>query len=205
MSSEDQKEEELTENQVNYKAADTASKNVGDLLAKDADDESLRKYKESLLGAAAQGDLGDPNDPRRIIVTEFRVIFDPAENHPDIVFNLDTDAGIQHLRANGLTIKEGAQFKFQVSFRVQHEICAGLKFVDRLKKAVFTNSNELMIGSYPPASKPHVFTFPRYGYSEAPKGMLYRGRYSARNQFIDSDGVTHLEYEYDVNISKNWE
>lgn len=175
------------------------------MLAKDADDESLRKYKESLLGAAAQGDLGDPNDPRRIIVTEFRVIFDPVENHGDIVFNLDSDAGIQRLKDTGLTIKEGAQFKFQVSFRVQHEIVAGLKFVDRLKKAVFSNSNELMIGSYPPASRPHVFTFPRYGFNEAPKGMLYRGRYSARNQFIDSDGVNHLEYEYDVIISKTWE
>lgn len=33
--------------------------NVQELMAADAEDESLRKYKESLLGAAAKGDLGD--------------------------------------------------------------------------------------------------------------------------------------------------
>lgn len=34
------------------------------------------QYKESLLGAAAHGDLGNTDDPRRIIVTEFRVVFE---------------------------------------------------------------------------------------------------------------------------------
>lgn len=33
---------------------------MAELLAVDQDDESLRKYKEALLGAAAHGDLGDP-------------------------------------------------------------------------------------------------------------------------------------------------
>ena len=37
---------------------------------------SLAQYKESLLGAAAHGDLGNTDDPRRIIVTEFRVVFE---------------------------------------------------------------------------------------------------------------------------------
>jgi len=41
--------------------------------------QSLRKYKESLLGAAAAGDLGDTADARKLVVTEFRVLFeDPA-------------------------------------------------------------------------------------------------------------------------------
>ena len=37
---------------------------------------SVLQYKESLLGAAAHGDLGNTDDPRRIIVTEFRVVFE---------------------------------------------------------------------------------------------------------------------------------
>jgi hypothetical protein len=37
---------------------------------------STLQYKESLLGAAAHGDLGNTDDPRRIIVTEFRVVFE---------------------------------------------------------------------------------------------------------------------------------
>ena len=45
----------------------------------------FRKYKESLLGAAAHGDLGDPNDPRRIIVTEFRVKFEESEGWMNVI------------------------------------------------------------------------------------------------------------------------
>ena len=43
----------------NSGVAATGTKNVAELMAMDAEDESLRKYKETLLGAAAQGDLGD--------------------------------------------------------------------------------------------------------------------------------------------------
>ena len=35
------------------------SKNVSEIMAIDAEDESLRKYKETLLGSAAHGDLGE--------------------------------------------------------------------------------------------------------------------------------------------------
>lgn len=34
------------------------SKNVSEIMAIDSEDESLRKYKETLLGSAAHGDLG---------------------------------------------------------------------------------------------------------------------------------------------------
>ena len=125
--------------------------------------------------------------------------------HDDIVYHLDNEEGLAALSTNGISIKEGVKYKFVISFRVQHDICAGLKYQQTLKKAIFSDSDEIMIGSYPPASVPHVFEFPRYDYNEAPKGMMYRGRYRAKNCFVDSDGVKHLEFEYDINITKNWE
>merc|ERR1712000_703704 len=148
---------------------------------------------------------GDPNDPRRIIVTEFRVKFEESEGRGDIVYNLDSEEGLARLRTLGVSVKEGAKYKFIISFRVQHGIVAGLKYCQKLSKAIFSESDDIMIGSYPPASVPHVFEFSRNYYQEAPKGMMFRGKYRARNQFIDSDGVKHLEYEYDINITKNWE
>lgn len=132
-------------------------------------------------------------------------MFEPSENQPDIIYNLDSPEGILALGSKGITMKEGCKYKFKLSFRVQHEIIAGIKFVNIVKKAVFSNTDELMIGSYPPASTPHVFEFPRYGYNEAPKGMLYRGKYKSKNQFIDSDGTKHLEFEYELEIKKSWE
>ena len=67
-----------------------ARKSITDILSLDADDESLRKYKASLLGAAATGGaVGDPNDPRRVIVTEFRMMFDPAEGRLEVALLID--------------------------------------------------------------------------------------------------------------------
>lgn len=178
------------------------TKNVAELLAKDAEDESLRKYKESLLGAAAHGDLGDTSDPRRLIVEEFRIVFDPAENQPDIVHVLSNAEGLAKLASEGITLYEGCKYKFRISFRVQHEIIAGIKFVNAVSRMMVKDKEELVIGSYPPASAPHIFEFPKYGYNEAPKGMLLRGKYKVFNSFVDSDKVKHLEFEYELNIVK---
>lgn len=139
-------------------------------------------------------------DPRKLIVTEFRVTFNGPT--PDVVFNLDNAAGTTLLARNGMEIAEGAEYKFRISFRVQHEILAGLKFCNKMKKVGLSNSDSLMIGSYPPQSAPHVFEFPRHGWLDAPKGMMYRGSYTATDKFVDSDGVTHLEYTYPLKVVK---
>ena len=193
------------ENEISGETPDIAmkgSKNVSDIMAMDTEDESLRKYKESLLGSAVHGDLGDTSDPRKLIVEEFRVVFAPEDNQEDIVHTLSTPEGVAKLAAEGLTMKEGSKFKFKISFRVQHEIIAGIKFVNKVKATFATEQEELVIGSYPPSSEPHTFVFPKWDYSEAPKGMMMRGKYRVSNQFVDSDKVKHLEFEYELNIVK---
>jgi Rho GDP-dissociation inhibitor len=173
---------------------------VSDILALDTEDESLRKYKESLLGTAAKGDLGDVNDPRRLIIDEFRVCFAPEEGLPDIVHQLSTAEGVSKLSHEGITMKEGCKFKFRITFRAQHEIVAGVKFVSAMTRMMVTDTDELMLGSYPPSSQQHVFEFPKWDYNEAPKGMLFRGKYKVVNSFIDSDKNKHLEFSYDFQI-----
>ncbi|KAK7248836.1 Rho GDP-dissociation inhibitor [Aureococcus anophagefferens] len=172
---------------------------VGARMSADAEDESLRKYKEQLLGAAAKGDLGDTSDPRKLIVVEFRIAFNDAT--PDLVFNLDTLAGKEKLKKTGVSIKEGAEYKFKLSFRVQHEILAGLKFCNKTKKMGMSQSDELMIGSYPPGAEPHVFEVPATTGWRRPRAM-YRGSYTATDKFVDSDGKTHLEYSYPLKVTK---
>jgi Rho GDP-dissociation inhibitor len=196
-------EEEASKESDGYQVSNKASNNVADILAADAEDESLAKYKASLLGAAATGDLGDANDKRKLVVTEFRVIFE-EENVPDAVFDLSSDAGQARLQSEGLKMKEGCKFKFQLSFRVNHELLEGLKFVNKTKRAVIGTSDELMIGSYAPASAAHVFTFPRYGWNDCPKGMMYRGKYVSTDTFIDAADVQHAEYSYNLTIGKTW-
>jgi Rho GDP-dissociation inhibitor len=177
-------------------------KTVSDILALDTEDESLRKYKESLLGTAAKGDVGDKSDPRRLIIDEFRIFFAPEHNMPDIVFNLNTPEGLDHLAKTGITMKEGSKFKFRITFRAQHEIVAGVKFVNSMTRMMVTETEELVLGSYPPSSQQHVFEFPKWEYSEAPSGMLFRGKYRVSNAFVDSDKQKHLQFEYDFQIVK---
>jgi Rho GDP-dissociation inhibitor len=111
---------------------------------------------------------------------------------------------MNQLKTKGLTMKEGCNFKFQLSFRVNHELLEGLKFVNKTKRAVIGTSDELMIGSYAPATQPHVFTFPRYGWNECPKGMMYRGKYTSTDTFVDASNVQHMEYSYSLVIGKTW-
>ena len=143
------------------------------------------------------------SDPRKLVVTEFRIVYSDAAA-ADVVYQLDTPAGVAAMQASPLVIKEGAEFKFRISFRVNHEILAGLRFVNKRKKMGFSDTEEVTIGSFAPASAPHVFEFPRFGYNDAPSGMLYRGTYTCADSFVDSDGVEHLKYTYKITIAKDW-
>ena len=188
-----------------YKESTVAKKSLNDILDHDNEDESLRKYKESLLGAAASGGAtGDASDPRRFYVTELRIMFDPSEGQQDLVFELETPEKIAQLKKNGVTMKEGAKFKYKITFKVQHDIVAGMKFKNKVKKLMFSEKEELVIGSYPPAAEPHVFEFPRFNYSEAPSGMMYRGTYTVVNSFVDSDGTEHQKFDYELKIRSSW-
>jgi hypothetical protein len=51
-------------------------------------------------------------------------------------------AGNAELKSQGLRIKEGANFKFQLSFRVNHELLEALKFVNKTKRCVITSDRK---------------------------------------------------------------
>ena len=167
----------------------------------DADDESLRRYKETLMGAAAGGDLGDTSDSRRVVVEEFRIICEDAPGQ-DVVADLSTPAGLDMLKKGGIKIKEGSNFKFGIKFRVNHSIVDGLTYTYSLTKMGFGDTDEVVLGSYAPRSEPHQFEYPRRGWEEAPKGMMFRGKYTARCKFTDKMGTTHVDYSYPLTIVK---
>ena len=101
------------------------------------------------------------------------------------------------MKGNPFTLKEGCNYKIQVTFKVQHEIVSGLKYINRVcRKGVQVMKDEEMLGSFGPQSKPHVVVFPRHGWETAPSGMLARGNYTAKSAFTDDDKQKHLEYQY---------
>lgn len=127
---------------------------VNELLTMDQQDESLRKYKEALLGQASQEVFARmcrtclrlplvalhsartnslvvtaSNDPRRVVIEEMKVI---CEGRPagDIVYKLESKEALDKMKDDAFVLKEGCNYKIQVTFRVQHEIVSGLKYVN---------------------------------------------------------------------------
>ena len=180
-----------------------AKEDVAALLAKDAGDESLARYKAALLGAAAAGDLGaDLSDPRRLIVTEFRIVF---EDRPggDVAFPLPQARGAATPQM-AFVIKEGANYRFRIAFRVQHGILSGLRYHQLVQRAVFSDTEEVVVGSYAPQSDAHSFETPRRGWNQAPSGFLARGTYTGKINLQDSDGVQHAAFGFKFAIKKKW-
>ena len=152
------------------------------------------------MGAAASGgNVGDANDPRRVVVEEFRVILEDAAT-PDIAYACDTEAALAALSSSTVSLKQKCHYKFKISFRVQHEIVAGLTFTSKVKRGPISDTDQIMIGSYPPGQ--HEFQFPKNGWNECPSGMLARGKYSAIATFTDSDKVDHSQFKYTLKITK---
>lgn len=59
-----------------------------------------------------------------------------------------------------------------------------------------------MVGSYAPKPEPHEAVLLE---EEAPKGMLQRGSYTVKSQFTDDDKNKHLQWEWAIDIKKDWD
>ncbi|KYR00108.1 Rho GDP-dissociation inhibitor [Tieghemostelium lacteum] len=181
-----------------YKPSKAVS--VDSLLKQDAEDESLRKYKESLLGKVV---AGPKDDPRRVVVKEMRVIVDGRPN--DIVYPLETKEQILEMKNKPFILKESCHYKIKLSFKVQHEIVSGLKQINSVyRKGIKVANVKTMLGSFGPQADAHAVVIPRNGWEEAPSGLLGRGSYTAKVEFVDDDNTNHLSIDYAFAIKSDW-
>ena len=58
-----------------------------------------------------------------------------------------------------------------------------------------------MVGSYGPKAESYQFLTP---VEEAPKGMLARGSYKVKSRFVDDDKNIYKEWEWAMDIKKDW-
>jgi hypothetical protein len=113
---------------------------IGSIVAKDENDESLTRYKKLLLGNSSDGNkinnqLIDPNDSRIVLPIRITLLF---ENHkPNITFELK--GSLEELRdlhsKRTVTIKEGELYRTQLEYYVQRDIVTGLKLISKILKA----------------------------------------------------------------------
>uniref|UniRef100_UPI0037E96440 rho GDP-dissociation inhibitor 1-like n=1 Tax=Semicossyphus pulcher TaxID=241346 RepID=UPI0037E96440 len=179
--------------QVNYKPP--AQKSVKEIHDLDKDDESLRKYKEALLGRdTAEADPAAPN----VQVTQMCLVCETAPN-PLI---LDLQGDLEAFKKQAFILQEGVEYKIKISFKVNREIVSGLKYVQQTyRKGMKIDKSDYMVGSYGPRPAEYDFLTTM---EEAPKGVLARGNYVIKSKFTDDDKHDHLSWEWNLNIKKDW-
>lgn len=184
---------EDSENPVNYKPP--AQKSLQEIQELDKDDESLRKYKEALLGKGPA--VTDPNVPN-VQVTRMTVVCETAP----IPLVLDLTGDLENFKKNPFVMKEGVEYKVKINFKVNKEIVSGLKYTQQtFRRAVKVDKSDYMVGSYGPRSEEYEFLTTL---EEAPKGMVARGTYNIKSKFTDDDKHDHLSWEWSLSIKKDW-
>ncbi|KAG0134323.1 immunoglobulin E-set [Tuber indicum] len=180
-------------------------KSVDEYAKLDAEDESLARWKQSLgIGSgSAGGSLGDPGDPRKVVILQLCLLIG---GRPDVVISLDSPAALEKLGDKPFIIKEGAEYRMKVRFRVQHEVISGLRYLQLVKrKGIKVDKSDEMMGSYGPNTSENPYYEKTFSEEEAPSGMIYRGRYDAVSKFMDDDHNTHLEFKWNFDIKKSWD
>ncbi|XP_036146324.1 rho GDP-dissociation inhibitor 1 isoform X4 [Monomorium pharaonis] len=174
---------------------------IEQILETDKEDESLRKYKETLLGEAKSGGIiVEPNDSRKVIVKKLALC---VADRPDMELDLTSD--LSQLKKQTFVIKEGVSYRIRIDFIVQREIVHGLKYVQKTYRlgvpGVTVDKMVHMVGSYPPKTELQSYTTPA---EDAPAGVVARGSYNVSSLFTDDDKHEHLKWEWAFEIKKDW-
>jgi len=175
------------------------SKTLDELVKADEEDESLRKYKEMLLGEAVAGSgkvVVDENDARSLILKKLYLV---VEGRPDLPMDLTQD--LDTIKQKKFTLKEGTKFRIKFEFIVQRELVTGLKYVHKAHKGVMTEKMKQMVGSFPPRKEPYITETEEI---DAPSGMLFRGAYTVSSCFKDDD-TEHLKWEWSIDVKREWD
>ncbi|AES71805.1 putative Rho protein GDP-dissociation inhibitor [Medicago truncatula] len=164
-------------------------------LEKDKDDESLRKWKEQLLGSVDVNNIGEILEPE-VNFTSLSII---SPGRDDIVLPIPEDGKPQGL---WFTLKEGSPYRLKFNFVVSNNIVSGLKYTNTVwKTAVKVDSSKEMLGTFSPQPEPYTHEMPE---EVTPSGIFARGQYSARTKFLDDDNKCYLEINYTFDIRKDW-
>lgn len=174
-------------------------KTIEEILATDQEDESLRRYKEALLGIAKPEEIVvDPHDERKVIVKKLALVVEGRKE-----MELDLTEDLSQLKKQVFVIKEGVQYRIRIDFIVQREIVHGLKYIQKTyRMGVPVDKMTHMVGSYPPKREVQFYLAPP---EEAPSGMMARGTYSVSSLFTDDDKHEHLKWDWTFEIKKDWE
>lgn len=164
-------------------------------LEKDKEDESLRRWKEKLLGSINLDSFDERVHPE-VSILSLSIV---CEGRSDIVVHLPLQA---NFRGHLFTLKEGSSYRLKFNLLVRRNIVSGLTYLHTVwKNGIRVDNSRVMLGTFAPQLEPHVVMMEE---ETTPSGILARGSYTARTKFIDDDGRCHFEIEHTFDIRKDW-
>ncbi|KAH6786332.1 Immunoglobulin E-set superfamily protein, partial [Perilla frutescens var. hirtella] len=159
------------------------------------DDESLRKWKEQLLGGVDVNSIEEAQEPDVKIMS----LTISSEGRPDLVLPIPESGNVKGL---WFTLKEGSHYRLRFSVKVSNDIVCGLKYTNTVwKSGIKVDSSKQMLGTFSPQAEPYTHEMDE---ETTPSGVFARGTYSARTKFIDDDKKCYLEINYTFDIQKDW-
>ncbi|KAL4333897.1 hypothetical protein GQ457_07G027970 [Hibiscus cannabinus] len=165
-------------------------------LEKDKDDESLRRWKEQLLGTVDFDSVGEKLEPDVKILS----LAIKSPGRPDMVLTIPENG---KPKGSWFTLKEGSKYSLKFTFQVSNNIVSGLKYTNMVwKTGVKVDSMKEMMGTFSPQAEPYTHEISE---ETTPSGMFARGSYSARSKFVDDDNKCYLEINYSFDIRKDWQ
>ncbi|KAK9072252.1 hypothetical protein SSX86_008685 [Deinandra increscens subsp. villosa] len=168
---------------------------IREQLEKDKDDESLRRWKEQLLGGVDVNEVAEIEEPDVKIMSLTIVVADRA----DIVLEIPESG---HPKGLWFTLKEGSKYNLRFSFKISNNIVCGLKYTNTVwKKGIKVDSSKQMLGTFSPQAEPYIHVMTE---ETTPSGMFAKGSYSAKTKFLDDDNKCYLELTYTFDIQKDW-
>ncbi|XP_027920736.1 rho GDP-dissociation inhibitor 1-like [Vigna unguiculata] len=164
-------------------------------LEKDKDDESLRKWKEQLLGSVDMSVVGATKDPDVKILS----LTITSPDRPDLILPIPFT---NDPKKSLFILKEGNKCAMKFTFSVSNNIVSGLKYTNVIwKTGVRVASRKKMLGTFSPQKEPYTYALEE---ESTPCGMFVRGTYAARTKFVDDDQKCYLDVNYYFEIQKNW-
>ncbi|CAJ1850789.1 unnamed protein product [Sphenostylis stenocarpa] len=164
-------------------------------LEKDKDDESLRKWKEQLLGSVDLSVVKEIKDPDVKILS----LTITSPDRPDLILPIPFT---NDPKKSLFILKEGSKCAMKFTFTVSNNIVSGLKYTNIIwKTGVRVASRKKMLGTFSPQKEPYTYALEE---ESTPCGMFVRGTYAARTKFVDDDQKCYLDVNYYFEIQKSW-
>ncbi|XP_065007006.1 rho GDP-dissociation inhibitor 1-like isoform X2 [Musa acuminata AAA Group] len=159
----------------------------------DQEDESLRRWKEKLLGGV-DGELNSKVEPE----VTFHSIGVVSEGFANLITSLPVAKNQSQIL---FTLKEGSKYRLRLTFTVRHNIVSGLTYSNVVwKRGIKVDQIKGMLGTFAPRRDPYEHLLEE---ETTPSGVLARGIYSAKLKFEDDDKRCHLELSYSFEIKKH--